>query len=112
MEIRGRSDDMLIIGGVNVFPSQIESVLYEVPELGDQYQILVDRSKALTRLGVQVEVTPAFASDPTADRAKLVARVQESLRATLAINASVELMDPETLPRYEGKAQRVIDVGR
>ncbi len=112
MEIRGRSDDMLIIGGVNVFPSQIESVLYDIPELGDQYQILVDRSKALTRLGVQVEVTPEFAADGTADWNKLTGRVQESLRATLAINAKVELMNPEALPRYEGKAIRVIDIGK
>jgi phenylacetate-CoA ligase len=112
MEIRGRSDDMLIIGGVNIFPSQIESVLYDIPELGDQYQILVDRSKALTRLGVQVEVTPEFASGPGADWDRLAARVQESMRATLAINTQVELMEPESLPRYEGKAKRVIDVGR
>jgi phenylacetate-CoA ligase len=112
MEIRGRSDDMLIIGGVNIFPSQIESVLYDIPELGDQYQILVDRSKALTRLGVQVEVTPAFAADTNADWDKLNSRVQESLRATLAIGAKVELMDPEALPRYEGKAVRVIDVNK
>jgi phenylacetate-CoA ligase len=110
MEIRGRSDDMLIIGGVNIFPSQIESVLMSVPELGDQYQILVDRSKALTRLGVQVEVTPEFASSPKPDWDKLAGRVVEGLRATLAINTSVELMEPESLPRYEGKAKRVIDV--
>ena len=112
MEIRGRSDDMLIIGGVNIFPSQIESVLYDIPELGDQYQILVDKSKALTRLGVQVEVTPEFAADGNADWNKLMGRVQENLKATLAINAKVELMDPEALPRYEGKAVRVIDIGK
>jgi phenylacetate-CoA ligase len=110
MEIRGRSDDMLIISGVNVFPSQIESVLMSIPELGDQYQILVDRSKALTRLGVQVEVSPEFAARPDADWSKLSGRVVESLRATLAINTSVELMGYETLPRYEGKAKRVIDL--
>lgn len=110
MEIRGRSDDMLIISGVNVFPSQIESVLMSIPELGDQYQILVDRSKALTRLGVQVEVSPEFAARSDADWSKLSGRVVESLRATLAINTSVELMGYETLPRYEGKAKRVIDL--
>ena len=110
MEIRGRSDDMLIIGGVNVFPSQIESVLMSIPELGDQYQILVDRSKALTRLGVQVEVTPEFAASPGADWSRMAGKVVESLRATLAINTQVELMRPESLPRYEGKAKRVIDL--
>jgi phenylacetate-CoA ligase len=110
MEIRGRSDDMLIIGGVNIFPSQIESVLMSVPELGDQYQILVDRSKALTRLGVQVEVTPEFAAQPDADWNRLAGRVVENLRATLSINTQVELMRPESLPRYEGKAKRVIDL--
>jgi phenylacetate-CoA ligase len=112
MEIRGRSDDMLIIGGVNVFPSQIESVLMQVPELGDQYQILVDRSKALTRLGVQVEVSHDFAAESGQDWDRLAARVKESMRATLAINANIELMEPESLPRYEGKAKRVIDVGK
>jgi phenylacetate-CoA ligase len=112
MEIRGRSDDMLIIGGVNIFPSQVESVLMQVPELGDQYQILVDRSRALTRLGVQVEVTPEFAARADADWDGLAARVTESMKATLAINAKVELMDPESLPRYEGKAKRVIEVGK
>jgi phenylacetate-CoA ligase len=110
MEIRGRSDDMLIIGGVNVFPSQIESVLMSIPELGDQYQILVDRSKALTRLGVQVEVTPIFAKKSHGEWDRLAGRVMESLRATLAINTQVELMEPESLPRYEGKAKRVIDI--
>ncbi len=110
MEIRGRSDDMLIIGGVNVFPSQIESVLLSMPELGEQYQILVDRSKALTRLGVQVEVSPAFAKRPSPEWERLEGRVMENLRATLAINTQVELMQPESLPRYEGKAKRVIDI--
>ncbi|MCK5251520.1 MAG: phenylacetate--CoA ligase, partial [Thermoplasmata archaeon] len=98
------------IGGVNIFPSQIESVLMSIPELGDQYQILVDRSKALTRLGVQVEVTSEFATSPDTDWNRLAGKVVESLRATLAINTQVELMRPESLPRYEGKAKRVIDL--
>jgi phenylacetate-CoA ligase len=81
-----------------------------VPDLGDQYQIMVDRSKALTRLGVQVEVTPEFAGRSDADWDKLARMVIESLRATLAINTQVERMEPESLPRYEGKAKRVIDL--
>ena len=65
---------------------------------------------ALTRLGVQVEVNPEFATSPDADWNRLAGKVVESLRATLAINTQVELMRPESLPRYEGKAKRVIDL--
>jgi phenylacetate-CoA ligase len=112
MEIRGRSDDMLIIGGVNVFPSQIEAVLMSIPELGDQFQILVDRSKALARLTVQVEVNRDFASMPKDEWQRLHAKVEKDMLATLAINPGIELKDPGTLPRYEGKAVRVIDVSK
>jgi phenylacetate-CoA ligase len=112
MEIRGRSDDMLIIGGVNVFPSQIESVLLGVPGLGEQFQILVDKSRALARLTVQVEVSRDFAQRPKGDWAALQARVEKDMLATLAINPTIELKQPGALPRYEGKAVRVVDLSR
>ncbi len=104
MRITGRSDDMLIIGGVNVFPSQVEDVLLSVPGIGDQYQIIVDRD-LLDKLYIKVEVAPDF----TGDRTKLLTEAGEIIRATLALKAKIELMEPGTLPRSEGKAQRVID---
>ena len=105
MRIKGRSDDMLIIGGVNVFPSQIEDVLLKVPGIGDQYQIIVDRD-LLDKLAIKVEVSPEFKGD----RKKLLEEASETLTATLTVRANIELLDPGTLPRSEGKAKRVIDL--
>jgi phenylacetate-CoA ligase len=108
LRVTGRSDDMLIVGGVNVFPSQIEEVLMNVSELGDQYEIVVDR-ELLDKLSVRVEVGQDEAADETAQKA-LQAKVQENLKAVLAINARVELLEPGTIPRGAGKAKRVIDL--
>ncbi len=103
--IKGRSDDMLIIGGVNVFPSQIEHVLMNVPDLGDQYQIIVSH-KELDRLAVKVETSVDKVNDPA-----LLKKVQGDLLAVLGISADVELVALGTLPRSEvGKAQRVFDL--
>jgi phenylacetate-CoA ligase len=102
--IKGRSDDMLIVGGVNVFPSQVEHVLMNVPELGDQYQITLSREE-LDRLAVKVEVPKDRVNDP-----QLLKKVQTDLLATLGIHASVELIEEGSLPRYEGKARRVVDL--
>jgi len=103
--IKGRSDDMLIVGGVNVFPSQVEHVLMNIPSLGDQYQIIVSH-KELDRLAVKVETS----SDKLNDR-NLLKQIQDDLQAVLGINADVELVEFGTLPRSEvGKARRVIDL--
>ena len=103
--IKGRSDDMLIVGGVNVFPSQVEHVLMNIPPLGDQYQIIVSH-KELDRLAVKVETS----SDRLSDR-NLLKQIQDDLQAVLGINADVELVEFGTLPRSEvGKARRVIDL--
>jgi phenylacetate-CoA ligase len=103
--IKGRSDDMLIIGGVNVFPSQIEHVLMNIPGLGDQYQIVVTHDQ-LDRLSVKTEVPADRLND-----AELLKRIQQDLMAVLGIKANVELMELGTLPRSEvGKARRVIDL--
>ena len=103
--IKGRSDDMLIIGGVNVFPSQIEHVLMNIPDLGDQYQIIVSH-KELDRLAVKVETPVDKVNDPA-----LLKKVQGDLLAVLGISADVELVALGTLPRSEvGKAQRVFDL--
>ena len=103
--IKGRSDDMLIVSGVNVFPSQVEHVLMNIPSLGDQYQIIVSH-KELDRLAVKVETS----SDKLNDRT-LLKQIQDDLQAVLGINADVELVEFGTLPRSEvGKARRVIDL--
>ena len=102
--IKGRSDDMLIIGGVNVFPSQVEYVLMNIRDLGDQYQIIVSH-RELDRLGVKVEVPANRLND-----ANLIKRIQDDLFAVLAIHVEVELVELGTLPRSEvGKALRVVD---
>ncbi len=102
--IKGRSDDMLIVGGVNVFPSQVEHVLMNVPGLGDQYQIIVSHEE-LDRLTVKVETAKHRLQDP-----ELTKTVQEDLYATLGIRANVEFLEEGTLPRHEGKARRVVDL--
>jgi phenylacetate-CoA ligase len=96
---------MLIIGGVNVFPSQVEHVLMNIPSLGDQYQIIVTH-KELDRLAVKVEAPPDSLRDPNLPR-----KIQEDLLAVLSIRADVELVELGTIPRSEvGKARRVIDL--
>jgi phenylacetate-CoA ligase len=102
--IKGRSDDMLIVGGVNVFPSQIEHVLMNISGLGDQYQIIVSH-RELDRLAVKVEVTADRLNDPA-----LLMKIRSDLMAVLGINADVELVEVGALPRSDGKARRVIDL--
>jgi phenylacetate-CoA ligase len=103
--IKGRSDDMLIIGGVNVFPSQIEHVLMNIPDLGDQYQIIVSHQE-LDRLAVKVETSTGKLNDPA-----LLDKVRADLLSVLGISADVELVALGTLPRSEvGKARRVFDL--
>jgi phenylacetate-CoA ligase len=103
--IKGRSDDMLIIGGVNVFPSQVEHVLMNTRDIGDQYQIVVSH-KELDRLTVKVEVPANRLND-----ANLIKKIRDDLFAVLSIHAEVELVESGTLPRSEvGKALRVVDL--
>ncbi|MFA5895847.1 MAG: phenylacetate--CoA ligase [Thermoplasmata archaeon] len=107
--IRGRSDDMLIIGGVNVFPSQIEHVLMTIEGVGEWYEIVVDRD-ILDKLFVRVEVEPKFYNSAAFDPGQLQQTISEELRAVLSIWARVELLKPGTIPRSEGKANRVLDL--
>jgi len=109
MRISGRDDDMLIIGGVNVFPSQIEEVLMKIPELGDQYQIVVDRD-LLDRLMVRVETAPVAPGAVAPDPKALAHRVAQELQAVLSVRASIELLAPGSIERSTGKARRVIDL--
>ncbi len=106
MRIKGRSDDMLIVGGVNVFPSQIEDILVGIEELGEQFQIILEHEK-LDILYVQVEVKEEYWGK--LDNDQLAKKVSDALQASLTLRARIELLAPESLPRSEGKAKRVID---
>lgn len=105
----GRSDDMLIIRGVNVFPSQIESVLLEMGETKPHYLLIVDRVNNLDLLEVQVEVEEQFFSDEIRKLEELSARIKNKLESTLGISVKIKLVEPKTIERSAGKAQRVID---
>ena len=107
--VQGRTDDMLIIRGVNVFPSQVESVLATVPGLTVNYQLVVDRPGTLDELEVRVEVSPDFATDDVGAFRRLQERASEALLSVLGLSPKVTLLEPRTLKRSPGKAQRVID---
>ena len=104
----GRSDDMLIIRGVNVFPSQIETVLLNHGYPAN-YQIIVDRVKSTDTLDVQVEMTPEMFTDNMGEIAKRQKELVDGLRSMLGLAAKVTLVAPKTIVRSEGKAVRVID---
>ena len=109
MRILGRTDDMLIIRGINVFPSQVESVLMDIPEVGDHWEILVDRKGPLDMMTVRVELTSAGFSDKIGDLMKLRKKISKELKGVLNIAAEVDLVEPGTIPRSMGKAKRVTD---
>lgn len=109
--VTGRSDDMLIIRGVNVFPSQIEAVLVGIQGLEPHYQLIVDRVGTLDTLEVQVEVSDALFSNADEVRVlqKIEKRINKDLKDFLGITAKIKLVEPKSLQRFEGKASRVID---
>ncbi|MFH0872352.1 MAG: phenylacetate--CoA ligase [bacterium] len=107
--VSGRTDDMLIIRGVNVYPSQIEQVLLEMEGTEPHYQIIVDRKGALDELEIQVEVSEKMFFDEMKRQHQFVESIQERLRSTLGLSARVKLVEPKTIVRYEGKAKRVVD---
>ncbi|HEY8464700.1 MAG TPA: phenylacetate--CoA ligase [Bacillota bacterium] len=107
--VMGRTDDMLIIRGVNVFPSQIESVLLEIGETEPHYQLIVDREGNLDDLEIWVEVSERLFSDQVRQLEELEARIKREIASTLGISSRVKLVEPKTIARSEGKAKRVID---
>lgn len=107
--IARRSDDMLIIRGVNLFPSQIEAALLKVEETLPHYQIIVDRKRGLDTLEVQVEVTAETFSDTVGGLEKLQRKLGQSIESITGIHADIRLVAPHTIQRSEGKAKRVID---
>ena len=106
---KGRSDDMLIIRGVNVFPSQIESVLLEISETEPHYLLLVEREGSLDVLKLMVEVQEQFFSDEIRELEALRKKITNALQSTLGVSAEVKLVEPKTIERTAGKAKRVID---
>jgi phenylacetate-CoA ligase len=107
--IQGRVDDMLIIRGINVFPSQVEYALMGIPEVGQHFQIVVERKGALDDMLVRVELNTESFSDKITDLMQIRQKVEHRLRNSLNVNVNVELVEPGSLPRFEGKAKRVID---
>ena len=107
--IKGRSDDMIIVGGVNVFPSQIESVLMNIPEVGNNYQIVLDREESLDRIHIKVELYSKMFHGDLKELNRLKNKITDAVRSTIIVNPRVELLEPGSLPPSMGKAVRVID---
>ena len=105
----GRSDDMLTVRGINVFPSQIEHVLKNIPEVGDQFMVYIDRLNHLDEMTIEVEINKHLFSGELSDLARLQNKIGKALHETLTLRANVQLVEPGSRPRFEGKAKRVVD---
>ena len=109
MKIMGRSDDMLIVRGVNVFPSQIEEVLLEVEGIAPHYQIIVDRKDNIDYLEIWVEVVDSIFFDEMKKLVELENKIVDRLYTLLGLKVKVKLVEPKTIERSQGKAKRIID---
>jgi phenylacetate-CoA ligase len=107
--IMGRSDDMLIIRGINIFPSQVESVILEMQEFEPQYLLVVDRKGNLDTLQIQVEVRRDYFTDDIGKMLELKKKLSDKLKSVLSISADVKLMEPNSIERSMGKSKHVID---
>jgi len=107
--VSGRNDDMLIIRGVNIFPSQIESVLMKIEGTMPHYQLIVDRQDSLDTLEIQVEVLPEFFVDEMRKMKAFHEHVSAKLFSVLGIHAKLTFVEPRTIERSMGKSKRVID---
>lgn len=108
-KVTGRSDDMLIIRGVNVFPSQIESVLLNFGEVVPHYMIYVDRAGTLDTMEIQIEMTRSMFNDRVKGIEEIEHKLRHEIESVLGISASIRLVEPKTIPRSEGKAVHVVD---
>lgn len=108
--LSGRSDDMLIIRGVNVFPTQIEEVLLSIPEIGPHYEIIVDRKNHLDTMEIKVELMDDTLLDSYAQLGALEKNIRSRLKVILGLDAAIKLVAPRSLKRFEGKAKRVTDL--
>ncbi|MCJ7445719.1 MAG: phenylacetate--CoA ligase [Methanotrichaceae archaeon] len=106
----GRADDMLIVRGINVFPSQIEEVLMKLPEVGDYFRVIIDRKRhGLDELTIQVELKDEVFTGELQDLAKIQRNVENKLKSILNIRSRIELVEKGTIPRTVGKSQKIID---
>jgi phenylacetate-CoA ligase len=110
MRIRGRSDDMMIIRGVNVFPSQIEYAIMGLPELAAQYQIILERPDALDIFTIKVELTEESAKNSPQELEALKRTIKQKVNNVTGLSPIIELAKPGELPRTAGKAKRVLDM--
>lgn len=108
-KFRGRVDDMLIIRGVNVFPSQVEAALVDIKEVTPHYMIIVDRVNNLDTLEIQVEIDEKYFTDEIRGLESLTAKIAHTINQALGLNAKIRIVEPKTLTRSEGKAVHVID---
>jgi len=108
--VTGRSDDMLIIRGVNVFPSQIEQVLGGIAGVAPHYLVVLSKKGSLDHVQVQVEVAPEFHFDEVRELERLQKRVRAEIESALAVSIEIKLVEPKTIARSEGKAKRVLDL--
>ena len=109
-KVAGRTDDMLIIRGVNVYPSQIESVIMELSEIEPHYQLIITRDGTLDEMEVHVEMSETLFSDEVKKIQTVKMKLQENLNSILGIKAKVKIVEPGSIPRSEGKSKRVIDL--
>ena len=107
--LHGRTDDMLIIRGVNVFPSQIEDVMKTFPQVSSWYQIELTRQGALDAVTLKVEPEQGFDFDEISAITAVQKQIQDKLKSALSIGVKVKIVEPMSIPRSEGKAKRVID---
>ncbi|MEG2637878.1 MAG: phenylacetate--CoA ligase [Clostridiales bacterium] len=109
-KVVGRTDDMLIIKGVNVFPSQIESVLVTAPHIGPHYQLILTKEKFMDVLEIRVELTDSSLLDQYGALEKLRAQIRINIRSVLGLDCKITLMEPKTIERFTGKAKRLVDL--
>ncbi len=107
--IKGRVDDMFIVRGVNVFPSEVERVIMEIPEVGRNYQIVLEREKSFDIMKIKVEIKKRFFDGSLENLKKLQEKITTRLKSELLVTPKVELVEPGALPRTTGKSKRVID---
>jgi phenylacetate-CoA ligase len=107
----GRADDMLIVRGINVFPSQIEDVLVSIPEIGNYFQVVVDRKKhGLDEISIQVELKDEAFTGELSDLARVQKKAEEKLKSVLNVRSKIELVEKGSIPRTAGKSRKVVDL--
>ena len=108
-KVSGRTDDMIIYKGVNIYPSQVEEVLFDFEGVTPHYQIRLSREGALDTMEILVEVSEGIFFDEMKKQKEMVEQISDGLRSSLGVSAKVRLVEPRTLERFQGKAKRVVD---